>query len=144
MEGFLGTRAELGSDLALVFTLTLGVAAVAGWLRARRRRFPFHCRLMAVAALANWAAVLSVMLPPWISLARSGTAAFAGTRTFVPLVHGAAGVATQLLMTYTVVRMYWLKRLPPRRTHRLMVVALLLWVLTSIGGTGVYLLLYVS
>jgi uncharacterized membrane protein YozB (DUF420 family) len=143
MDGFLGTRALIQSDVALVLTWVLLAAAAAGWRLARRRRFPYHCRTMAVAALLNWVPALVVMLVPWWGLAAQGVGALANVRMLAPLAHGAAGIVAQLLMTYTVVRMYWLKRLPPRRTHWLMMAAWALWLLATVGGTGVYLLLYV-
>jgi len=144
MEGFLGTRALLWADLSLVLTWALAVAALVGWRLARRRGFPRHCRLMTVATLLNWLPALVVMLPPWVALATLGTRTFTNSRLFVPLMHGAAGISAQLLMTYTVVRMNWLKRLPPRRIRYLMWVTLIMWLLAVLGGTGVYFLLYVG
>ena len=141
MEGFLGTRAWLRSDLALLASIGLGLLAVLSWALARRRRFPSHCRLVAVAALLNWLPVLLVMIRPWTAFVSGGAA---NARLLVPAVHGVVGLLAQTLMTYTVVRMQWLKRLPPRRPRWLMRGALVLWLLTVVGGSGVYWLLYVA
>lgn len=142
MEGFLGTKASLLPDLSLVLTLDLFAVALAGWLLARRRAFPVHCRIMAIAALVNWIPVLIVMVPAWAGLL-TGATDLTGGRRFVPLGHGLAGGGAQLLMTYTAVRMQWLKQLPPRRPRWLMVATLVFWGLAAIGGMGVYLLLYI-
>lgn len=39
--------------------------------------------------------------------------------------------------------MNWRKKWPPRRPLWLMRISLILWLMTVIGGSGVYLLLYV-
>jgi len=142
MNGFLGTTALFPADLALVLSWVLGLTAVGAWALARRRRFPPHCRIMAVTALLNWLPVLIVMIPVWVGLWGS-IGRIAETRLFPPLMHGLIGLVSQSLMTYTVVRMNWLKRLPPRNTRWLMRITLLLWLLTVIGGTAIYGLLYV-
>lgn len=43
-----------------------------------------------------------------------------GTLAGVPVFHGVLGGVTQLLMTYTVTRMYWIERLPPEQPLWLM------------------------
>jgi uncharacterized membrane protein YozB (DUF420 family) len=128
--------------VSLAITAVLAVAALAGWLVARQRRFPSHCRIMAWAALLNWAPILVVMVPSWLGTLRSprGLASVGG---LVPVGHGVVGAITQLLMTYTAARMNWLKSLPPRRTKWLMRVTMTLWLLATVGGIAVYLYLYV-
>ena len=134
-------RAQLLISLAL--TLGMGVAAFVGWQLARRRRFPVHCRLMATAALLNWVPILLVMIPSWLGLAAHRAWTLGGPTTLVPLAHGVLGGVSQLLITYTAVRMNWLKRLPPHNTRLLMRVALVFWLLSALGGIGVFLLWYV-
>ncbi len=141
MRGFLGTSAPLLADLVLVVTLALGIVASAGAVLARRKRFPPHCRLLAAAALLNWLPVLVGMMPRWTSLIGSD---LSSPFVSAPMIHGAAGLVVQVLMTYTVVRMNWLKRLPPRRPRWLMRVTIALWLLSVLSGVGVYLLLYVA
>lgn len=148
MAGFLGTSASMWSDLSLILTVVLGAVAVFGFTRARRKRFSTHCPLMATAALLNWLPVLVVMIPSWIgvltgaeALLRSEALA-TGPWTNVPVFHGILGGVAQLLMTYTVTRMYWIKRLPPDRAIWLMRTTLVLWLLTAIGGIVVYVVSY--
>jgi uncharacterized membrane protein YozB (DUF420 family) len=142
MEGFLGTRAPLFSDLSLVLTIVFGIAAVVGAINGRRRRISKHCPVMATGAFLNWIPVLVVMVPKWLGVATGTADVAAGIPTVSALGHGVLGGLTQLLMTYTVARMYWLDDLPPRRPIWLMRVTGTLWVLTVIGGAVVYLNLY--
>jgi len=141
MRGFLGTSASLRADVVLLVTVALGIAAIVGGVLARRRRFPPHCRLLAVATFLNWLPLLVGMIPQWTGLFGSD---LSSPLIGVPMIHGVAGLVVQALMTYTVVRMNWLKRLPPRRPRWLMRVALVLWMISVVSGLGVYLLLYTS
>jgi hypothetical protein len=142
MSGFLGSRAPLIADLTLISLWALGAVAVGGWVLARRKGFPTHCRLMAWVTFLAYLPILVRMVPTWVGLARLGSAAFAQQATVVPFMHGVTGGLAQLLMTYTVVRMNWRRRWPPRRPLWLMRISLALWLLSTLGGTGVYLLLY--
>jgi len=141
MRGFLGTSASLRADVVLLVTVALGIAAIIGGVLARRRHFPPHCRLLAVATFLNWLPLLVGMIPQWTGLFGSD---LSSPLIGVPMIHGVAGLVVQALMTYTVVRMNWLKRLPPRRPRWLMRVALVLWMISVVSGLGVYLLLYTS
>ena len=112
MDGFLGTRAPFRADLTLVVIVILVIVAAFGYIRARRKRFSTHCPVMATAALLNWVPVLLVMVPTWLDVA-SGTRTLAtGPFAGAPIFHGVLGAGTQLVMTYTVARMYWLKMIP--------------------------------
>jgi hypothetical protein len=142
MNGFLGTTASLWSDLSLVFTWTLLIVASFGAIQAHRRRFSTHCPVMALAAFLNWIPVLVVMIPQLIGVATGSETLATGALANAPLFHGVLGAVTQLLMTYTVTRMYWVERLPPKEPLWLMRVTLTLWSLTVIGGTAVYVVAY--
>jgi putative membrane protein len=142
MNGFLGTSASLWSDLSLLLSLGFGALAIFGGLRARQKRFSTHCPVMAAAALLNWVPILVVMIPAWIGVV-SGTESLAtGPLASAPIFHGLLGGVTQLLMTYTVTRLYWLDQLPPDEPLWLMRVTIILWLLTLIGGTAVYIVSY--
>jgi hypothetical protein len=122
MNGFLGTSAQLGSDLALVLSLALAAVAAFGVVRARR--------------------VLVIMIPNWLQAA-GGESQLAGPLSLTPIFRGVLGAAAQLLMTYTVVRMYWAEGLPPREPVWLMRTTAVLWILTVLGGSAVYAVTYV-
>ncbi len=142
MSGLLGSRALLIADLTLIGQWALAAVAVGGWILARRKGFPTHCRLMAWVTFLAYLPILVGMVPTWVGLARLGNVVFARQATVVPFMHGVTGGLAQLLMTYTVVRMNWRRRWPPRRPLWLMRIALALWLLSNVGGTLVYLLLY--
>ncbi len=142
MSGFLGSGTPLIADLSLVSLWVLGAVAVGGWVVARQRAFPRHCRLMAWVTFLAWLPILFGMVVPWLGLIRLGSTVFAQPATVVPFMHGVTGGLAQLLMTYTILRMNWRRKWPPRRPLWLMRISLALWLLSIVGGTGVYLLLY--
>lgn len=142
MTGFLRSGAPFVADVTLVSLWALGAVAVGGWILARRRAFPRHCRLMAWVALLAWLPILFGMVGRWLELAQLGRNVFIQTATVVPFMHGVTGGLAQGLMTYTVVRMNWRRKWPPRRPLWLMRISMALWLLSIVGGTGVYLLLY--
>lgn len=143
MHGILGTQALLMSDLSLIASILLGGLAAFGGIRARKKKFSSHCPLMAYAAFLNWIPVLAVMIPTFIGLLQGTQTLAEGSFARLPIFHGALGTITQLLMTYTVTRLYWVKSLPPKRPLWLMRAAMLLWLLTVVGGIGVYLVSFV-
>jgi len=140
MSGILGTKAGLSADLALITTWIFGIVAMVGAVNGRRRRFSKHCPVMTTGMLLNWIPVLIVMIPSWLGVVTSGGG---NTTSLAPLGHGVLGAVTQVLMSYTVVRMQWLEDLPPKEPLWLMRAAITLWILTVLGGTVVYLTLYV-
>ncbi len=143
MNGFLGTQAGLLPDISLVTTLILGVAAIYGGIQAHKKRFSNHCPIMAAAAFLNWFPVLFVMIPTMLEILQGSETLITGTFASAPIFHGILGGIAQLLMTYTVVRMYWVKNLPPEKPIWLMRITISLWLLAVIGGIGVYTLAYV-
>jgi hypothetical protein len=143
VRGFLGTSASLWSDLSLVLTLLFGAVAAFGGIQARRRRFSQHCPLMPVAALLNWIPVLLVMVPRWLGVVSGSQTMAGGLLGSVPVFHGVLGGVTQLLVTYTAVRMRWAKRLPPAKPIWLMRATIGLWALALVGGVSVYVVAYV-
>ena len=143
MNGFLGTEAPLLSDLSLIASILLGIIAAVGGIQARRKNFSKHCPVMAYAAFLNWIPVLVVMVPAFIGVLRGTETLATGTFATVPVFHGILGTVTQLLMTYTVTRMYWVESLPPSKPIWLMRTTIALWLLTVAGGIGVYTVSYI-
>lgn len=143
MSGFLGTRATLWSDLSLVLTWLFGAIAAYGGIQAHRRRFSRHCPVMPMAALLNWVPVLAVMIPTLVQVAMGEKTLTTGLLAVTPIVHAGLGAVTQMLMTYTAVRMRWVERLPPDEPIWLMRTTLGLWLLTLLGGTLLYVVSYV-
>ena len=143
MDGFLGTTAPFLSDLSLIVSILLGGVAAFGGIQARKKNFDKHCPVMAYAALINWLPVLVVMVPAFIGVLQGTETLATGTFANVPIFHGILGTITQLLMTYTVTRMYWIETLPPKKPIWLMRITMILWLLTVFGGIGVYVVSYV-
>jgi len=141
MNGFLGTSAGISADLSLLSSAIFWIIALFGAIQARRKQFSKHCPVMPWAALLNWIPVLFVMVPTAWSVLMGGST---GQSSLLPLVHGVLGGITQFLMTYTVIRMYWIKTLPPSQPIWLMRTTILLWTLTLIGGVVVYTSLYIA
>lgn len=144
MDGFLNTSASFSSDLTLVLTWVFALAAGYGGFQARRKNFDRHHSIMIAAGLLNWVPILIVMVPSWLSTLSGTQDLAAQPEALTPVAHGILGGITQLLITYTIVRMAWLKRLPPQRPLWLMRITIGLWLLTAIGGTFVYYALYIS
>lgn len=145
MEGFLGTTANLKADLTLVATIVLGIVAAFGGIQAKKNNFSKHCPVMAIAVLLNWIPVLLGMIPMWVVLLNGTQLLATGLFSFysVPIFHGILGGVAQILMTYTVVRMLWIKTLPPKNTIWLMRIAILMWFLAILGGVAVYVVSYI-
>lgn len=97
---------------------------------------------MAWVTLLAWLPILFGMVGHWLGLAQLGRNVFAQPATVAPFMHGVTGGLAQWLMTYTVVRMNRRRKWPPRRPLWLMRISVALWLLSIVGGTGVYLLLY--
>ena len=142
MNGFLGTTAPFLSDLLLIVSILLGGIAAFGGIQARKMNFNKYCPVMAYAALLNWLPVLVVMVPAFIGVLRGTETLATGTFASVPIFHGILGTITQLLMTYTVTRMFWIEKLPPSKPIWLMRITMILWLLTVFGGIGVYAVSY--
>jgi uncharacterized membrane protein YozB (DUF420 family) len=142
MNGIFGTQANLWSDLSLITTILLGMIAAFGGFQAKKKRFSNHCPVMAGAALLNWVPVLVVMIPRLLGVLNGSVSLTTGQFTLVPIFHGILGIFTQLLMTYTVIRMYLIESLPPKKPLWLMRITISLWFLTIIGGSAVYILSY--
>ena len=143
MSGFFGTTASYNSDLSLITSIFFFAMGAVAYFQARSRKYKPHANLMVWAVLLNWIPILIVMIPTGLKILRYGLTLTSGPFATMPLVHAVIGTVAQLLMTYTVIRMKWAKKLPPRRTRTLMRVAMLLWLLTMLGGIALYVVAYV-
>jgi uncharacterized membrane protein YozB (DUF420 family) len=143
MKGFFGTQANFNSDLSLILSISFLIVGLIGFFRARNRKYKPHATLMTWAVLLNWIPVFAVMIPTTINIFRYDLQLTTGSFAMMPLIHGIIGTVAQLVMTYTVIRMKWARKLPPRRTRVLMRVAMVLWVITIIGGFALYVVAFV-
>lgn len=138
MKGFFGTLADFNSDLSLILSISFLVVGLIAFFQARNRKYKPHATLMTWAVLLNWIPIVVVMIPTTINIFRYDLQLTTSALAAMPLVHGIIGTITQLVMTYTVIRLKWARRWPPRRTRVLMRVAMALWVVTTIGGFALY------
>lgn len=143
MSGFFGTTAGYNSDLSLIASIFFFVIGLVAFFQARNRKFGPHANLMAWAVLLNWIPVLLVMVPTALKFVQYDLQLTNGAFALIPRVHAIIGAVAQLVMTYTVIRMKWARKLPPRRTRVLMRVAMVLWALTILGGIGLYVVAFV-
>lgn len=142
MNGILGTQAPLWTDLWLIGTVLLGLIASYGAFQARKKQFSKHCPVVAVAAFLNWIPVIFLLLPTSPDFIAEFEASLAGFVGSLPLIHLVLAVFTQILMTYTVVRMYWMENLPPQKPKILMKATMSFWFLVVAVGVGVYLIAF--
>lgn len=143
MHGFLGTAASLSSDISLIMMWGLLIVAFLGYLQARKKHFDKHEAIMPWAALLNWIPILVVMVPVMSRIISGKYHLTGGVFGPLPYFHAALGLTTQVLLTYTVIRMKWATDFPPKKPLWLMRIALIMWVLTVLGGTFLYLAAYV-
>jgi uncharacterized membrane protein YozB (DUF420 family) len=147
MSGFLGTYASFRSDLSLLFIFLCGAAAAYGGWQAREYRFSRHCPIMATAGLLNWVPIVLLMMPSWLKLVGSALRGNAFTTMtpagILPVIHGVLAACSQLLITYTITRMYLVKSLPPERPIWLMRTTIFLWLLSAVGGIFIYVRTYI-
>ena len=143
MNGFLGTGAPLLSDISLIISISLVIIASFGGIQAHRKRFSTHCPVMAITAFLNWIPIIITMIPIWFRFVLGNPLFQGGLYTNILFIHGVLGGITQLIMMYTVTRMYWVPSLPPKKPIWLMRITISLWFLVVLGGIGGYLLLYV-
>jgi uncharacterized membrane protein YozB (DUF420 family) len=142
MRGFL-SNSFLISDISLVVSWILLILALIGYFQARKKNFEKHEALMPWAALLNWIPVLAVMVPMMSRIISGKYQLTSGAYGPLPYFHAALGIATQVLITYTVFRMKWAEDFPPKKPLWLMRISLIMWVLTLLGGTFLYLAAYV-
>ncbi|MBG0788175.1 MAG: hypothetical protein H0S79_24065 [Anaerolineaceae bacterium] len=143
MNGFFGTTASYNSDLSLITSIFFFGVGLIAYFQARNRKFGPHANLMVWAVLLNWIPILIVMIPTALKIVQYDLKLTTGVFAMMPIIHAVIGTVAQLVMTYTVIRMKWARKLPPRRTRVLMRVAMVLWVLTILGGIGLYVAAFV-
>jgi len=143
MHGFLGTRAPLIADITLLMTWSLLIVALFGAYRAYKKNYTKHESIMPWAALLNWIPILLVMIPVLARIISGQYHLVSDKFAFLPYFHGTLGLLTQVLLTYTVFRMKWATNLPPKKPLWLMRIALILWVLTVLGGTFLYFVAFI-
>jgi uncharacterized membrane protein YozB (DUF420 family) len=107
-RGFLGTGASLLADLTLLaYILLIVPGMIAGFIFARRGQHrPRHKFTMMTITIVNWLLIIFLMIAAYrFDVAGNIGSQPGNPRYLVPTIHGALGLAAQLLATYVIYRM---------------------------------------
>ena len=148
IKGFLGTGATFGADLNLIVQILMGVALLTGGLLAKQKRYKAHGICQATVLLLN---LLMIALIMWPSFQQQVVPVF--PRVFrrpyysVAAIHGALGIAAELLGLYIVIGAgtnILPQRLRFKRWKLWMRAELTLWMLVLVVGAGAYYAWYIA
>jgi len=145
--GFLGTRAHLGADLALVLTLIAAVLFTVGWRLAVDHRYDTHRRVMTTAVLLNAAVVLVWMVRSFVLYVWPKLPAGLDQRAYaVNTVHAVIGVIGLVLGVFVVLRGNELvpKALRFSNYKAYMRTSYVLYMVATLAGIAVYVVAYVD
>jgi uncharacterized membrane protein YozB (DUF420 family) len=146
MPGFLGTKATLRSDLTLVLILITAVLFNVGLILARRKQFKAHRWVQTASVSLNTLVVLISMLTSYIIYILPGIPAKLGQGDYaVTTVHGIVGAIALLLGVFVALRGNELvpKGLRFKNYKLFMRWAYALYMLATLGGVGVYIIVFV-
>ena len=148
IKGFLGTGATFGADLNLVVQVAMGLALVAGYLLAKRKRFAAHGVCQTTVLLLNLGMIGLVMWPSFERQVRPALPKglhkwyYAATT-----IHALLGAAAELLGLYIVI-VAGTRVVPQsmrfRNWKRWMRTELVLWSIVLLTGVGTYYSWYVA
>jgi uncharacterized membrane protein YozB (DUF420 family) len=148
VKGFLGTGATFGADLNLVVQVAMGLALVAGYLLAKRKRFAAHGVCQTTVLLLNLGMIGLVMWPSFEQQARPALPKGLHKWYYVAAtIHALLGAAAELLGLYIVIVAG--TRVVPRSMRfrnwkRWMRTELVLWSIVLLTGVGTYYSWYVA
>lgn len=144
--GFLGTRARLYSDIALVVILFTAALFTLGWRLAVGRHFGAHQWIQTTAAILNTTVVLAVMVPSFVAYILPGVPGKLLEGTYgITTVHAFIGTLSLLLGVFVVLRAHGLvpKRLRFENYKPFMRTAYAFYMLSTLIGVILYVLVYV-
>ena len=144
--GFLGTKATLRSDLTLVLILITAVLFSIGFILARRKQFVAHRWVQTASVTLNTLVVLISMVTSYIIHILPGIPAKLNQGDYaVTSVHGMVGAITLLLGVFVALRGNELvpKRLRFNNYRLFMRSAYTLYMLATLGGVIVYIIVFV-
>jgi uncharacterized membrane protein YozB (DUF420 family) len=148
INGFLGTGATLGADLNLVVQVAMGLALIAGYLLAKRKRFAAHGVCQTTVLLLNLGMIGLVMCPSFEQQVRPALPKGLHRWYYAAAtMHALLGAAAELLGLYIVI-VAGTKVLPQymrfRNWKRWMRTELVLWSIVLLTGVGTYYAWYVA
>jgi uncharacterized membrane protein YozB (DUF420 family) len=147
--GFLGTRAPLHSDLALLLILLSAILFTIGWRLAVRKKFKIHRWVQTSAAIINSFVVLIVMIPSFIIYILPGIPGKLLEGTYgVTTVHAFIGALGLLLGVFVVLRANGMKFVPKSlrfKNYKLfMRTSYALYMLATLVGVIVYVAVFIG
>ena len=144
--GFLGTKATLRSDLTLVLILLTAILFSLGFYMARRKRFTFHRWIQTSAVILNTVVVLVSMVTSYIIHILPGIPARLAEGDYaVTTLHGIIGAIGLLFGVFVALRGNELvpQRMKFRNYKPFMRWAYSLYMLATLGGVAVYIIVFV-
>ncbi|NTU80370.1 MAG: DUF420 domain-containing protein [Chloroflexales bacterium] len=143
-QGFLGTTAPMGADIALLGSIAVAVALTVGAWLAIRGRYEAHRWVQTAAAAINLLLVLGIMIPSLISVKPSENADLPPSAFLYMTGHEILGALALLFGLFVVLRGNNLvpARLRFNRYKPFMRWAYGLYLAATLIGIAVYLVLY--
>jgi uncharacterized membrane protein YozB (DUF420 family) len=144
--GFLGTKATLRSDLTLLLILITAILFNLGFYMARRKRFTSHRWIQTSAVILNTVVVLVSMVTSYIIHILPGIPARLAEGDYaVTTVHGIIGAIGLLFGIFVALRGNELvpQRLKFRNYKPFMRWAYALYMLATLGGVTVYIIVFI-
>ena len=148
MTGFLGTGATFAADLNLVVQFIMGAALIAGAVLAKCKRYRAHGICQTTVLLLNLLMIRLVMGPSFYQqVVPRMSKAFHKWYFEVALVHGALGIAAEILGLYIVIVAgtnilpQWLRF---NHWKLWMRAEMVLWAVVLLGGLATYCAWYVA
>jgi hypothetical protein len=140
MPGIFGTFAPLSSDLNLILQIVILAVLSYGVLKAKAQKFMQHGYLMLGCSALNTLSVLLVMIPVFPRLIQGVSLTVFSS---LVMIHALVGLFVLILSYYIIY--VWRLGLPAPcfKNRKLMVLLSTGWVAETIGGIGIYYLLYV-
>jgi uncharacterized membrane protein YozB (DUF420 family) len=148
IKGFLGTGATFGADLNLVVQVAMGLALVAGYLLAKRKRFAAHGVCQTTVLLLNLGMIGLVMWPSFEQQVKPALPKGLHKWYYAAAtIHALLGAAAELLGLYIVI-VAGTRVVPQsmrfRNWKRWMRTELVLWSIVLLTGVGTYYSWYVA
>jgi uncharacterized membrane protein YozB (DUF420 family) len=144
--GFLGTHATLRSDLTLVLILITAILFNIGFILARRKQFTAHRWVQTVSVILNTLVVIISMVTSFIIHILPGIPSKLNQGDYaVTTVHGLVGAVAVLIGLFVMLRGNELmpKKLRFKNYKLFMRLAYTLYMLATLGGVAVYVIVFV-
>jgi len=142
--GFLGTKAPVQYDVALLLEIVIMIILLLGYKAKRDKKLRLHGLYMSAAVILHTILVVSVMIPSFVIYFSLLTRDITSPGVIVTWFHAIVGILADILGIYIVAE--WRFQPPPQmactRRKGLMKPLLALWLLALFTGIGFYAIYY--